>query len=111
MLGRFSCATPQLAAFSSQVFITQYYSPPLHLFMTLFVSIELRSILHLPQLRLQHHIHSYGSLVVIGPEMATAPRFFELRWRLVYASLQCRCRTQTLGGVSLFVGSWHSPRS
>lgn len=94
MLGRFSCAAPQLTAFSSQVFITQYHSPPLHLFMTLFASIERRSILHLPQLGLQHRIHSYGSLVVIGPEAAAA-RFFELRWRFSYASLQCRRRTQT----------------
>lgn len=94
VLGRFSCAAPQLAAFSSQVFMTQYHSPSLHLPMTLLASIERSSTLHLPQLGLQHLIHSYGSLEVMGPEAAAA-RFFELRCRFSNASLQCSRRTQT----------------
>jgi hypothetical protein len=77
-LGKFSCAAPQLAAFSSQVFITQYHSPPLHLSMMLLASIDRSSILHLPQAGLQQRIHSYGSLAVMD-NSAAAARFFELR--------------------------------
>eukprot|EP00585_Thalassiosira_rotula_P024749 CAMPEP_0196244046 /NCGR_PEP_ID=MMETSP0913-20130531/29646_1 /TAXON_ID=49265 /ORGANISM="Thalassiosira rotula, Strain GSO102" /LENGTH=65 /DNA_ID=CAMNT_0041527823 /DNA_START=191 /DNA_END=388 /DNA_ORIENTATION=- len=55
--GKFSCAAPQLAAFSSHVFMTQYHSPSLHLSITLDASIDRNSILHFPQLGLQHRIH------------------------------------------------------
>ena len=87
--GKFSCAAPQLAAFSSHVFITQYHSPSLHWSMIVLASIERSNILHLPQLGLQHRIHSYGSFAFAVPL-----RF--LRWRFSYASLPCRRRTHNL---------------